>query len=66
MTDRDTKEPATDLTSRVVNEMRRNHILISMIGPHANVLKIRPPLPFQPQHADHLVDTLDTIFSRCP
>lgn len=44
----------------VVNEARRNHLLISASGPHGNVLKIRPPLTFQPHHVDRLVNTLAT------
>jgi 4-aminobutyrate aminotransferase-like enzyme len=40
--------------------MRERGVLISMIGPEANVLKIRPPLPFQRRHVDHLVQTLGT------
>jgi 4-aminobutyrate aminotransferase-like enzyme len=30
---------------------------------HDNILKIRPPMPFQKQHADLLVDTLDEVLS---
>jgi 4-aminobutyrate aminotransferase-like enzyme len=58
--DRLTKEPATGTTKKVVNMMRERGVLISMIGPEANVLKIRPPLPFQRRHVDHLVQTLGT------
>jgi 4-aminobutyrate aminotransferase-like enzyme/Ser/Thr protein kinase RdoA (MazF antagonist) len=57
--DGDCNSKATDATKRVVNAMRENGVLISMIGPSANVLKIRPPLPFQKNHVDHLVDVLD-------
>jgi 4-aminobutyrate aminotransferase-like enzyme len=39
--------------------MRENRVLIGREGPHGNVLKIRPPLPFQKEHADILVDALD-------
>jgi len=34
-------------------------VLISASGPHANVLKIRPPLVFGREHADHFLDALD-------
>jgi 4-aminobutyrate aminotransferase-like enzyme len=34
-------------------------VLISAAGPHANVLKIRPPLVFRTDHADLLVERLD-------
>ncbi|MFB9264163.1 aspartate aminotransferase family protein [Bradyrhizobium erythrophlei] len=51
--------PATNETARLVNALRRRHILISASGPAANVLKIRPPLVFGREHADLLVETLD-------
>jgi 4-aminobutyrate aminotransferase-like enzyme len=57
--DRGSKTPATAETKRVVNRMRERGVLISRIGIHDNILKIRPPMPFSKEHADLLVDTLD-------
>jgi 4-aminobutyrate aminotransferase-like enzyme len=57
--DRGPKSPATAETKRVVNRMCERGVLISRIGMHDNILKIRPPMPFSKQHADLLVDTLD-------
>jgi 4-aminobutyrate aminotransferase-like enzyme len=59
VSDRKAKTPATAQTKRLVNLMRERGVLISRIGPHDNILKIRPPMPFSKQHADLLVDTLD-------
>ena len=59
VSDRGTKAPATAETKRLVNRMRERGVLISRIGIHDNILKIRPPMPFSKQHADLLVDTLD-------
>ncbi|WP_206336143.1 phenylacetaldehyde dehydrogenase StyD [Streptomyces torulosus] len=42
----------------VVEDMRRKGVLISKIGPHENVLKIRPPMVFERDHLDLLVDRL--------
>ena len=39
--------------------LRERRVLISASGPHANVLKIRPPLVFRIDHADLLVEKLD-------
>lgn len=61
VTDGYAKTPATALTTHVVNTMRDHRILISAAGPHANVLKIRPPLPFSMANADQLLSTLDEI-----
>jgi 4-aminobutyrate aminotransferase-like enzyme len=63
VSDRQAKTPATAETKRLVNLMRERGVLISRIGMHDNILKIRPPMPFQKQHADLLVDTLDEVLS---
>jgi 4-aminobutyrate aminotransferase-like enzyme len=39
--------------------MRNNGVLISRIGVHDNILKIRPPMPFSRENADLLLATLD-------
>jgi 4-aminobutyrate aminotransferase-like enzyme len=48
---------------QVVNRLRDQGILISKIGPHDNILKIRPPLVFAQAHADLFVDTLDRVLT---
>ena len=50
--------PAPEKTRWVVEDMRRRGVLISKIGAHDNVLKIRPPLVFEHEHLDLLVDRL--------
>jgi 4-aminobutyrate aminotransferase-like enzyme len=47
-----------------VNRMREEGILIGADGPFHNVLKIRPPMPFQFADADRLVDTLGRILKE--
>lgn len=61
VTDRTTRAPATAQAAQVVNGLRQRQVLLSATGPHANVLKIRPPLVFQREHADLLVERLDTV-----
>jgi 4-aminobutyrate aminotransferase-like enzyme len=61
--DRVSKAPATADTRRVVNGMYERGVLLSRIGRHDNILKIRPPMPFSRQHADLLVDTLDAVLN---
>ncbi len=58
------KTPHADLATTVVNALREKRILISASGPHANVLKIRPPLPFSAAHADQLLSALDSILQH--
>ena len=47
-------------TKAIVNRLAaHSRILIGSEGPDGAVLKIRPPMPFQPNHADLLVQALD-------
>jgi 4-aminobutyrate aminotransferase-like enzyme len=59
--DRATKAPAAAGAARVVNALRDRGVLVSATGPGANVLKIRPPLPFTVQHGDLLLEALDAV-----
>ncbi|HTQ71623.1 MAG TPA: aminotransferase class III-fold pyridoxal phosphate-dependent enzyme, partial [Acidocella sp.] len=43
---------------RIANAMRQNRVLIGTEGPAGNVLKIRPPLPFGPEHVEIFVGAL--------
>jgi 4-aminobutyrate aminotransferase-like enzyme len=56
-----TGTPATEATKTIVNALRERRVLISAAGPHANVLKIRPPLVFGVEHADLLIERLDQV-----
>lgn len=64
VTDREQKTPATAETNRIVNRMKERGILISKVGSASNVLKMRPPIVFQQQHADLLLDTLDEVLEE--
>lgn len=59
--DQATKEPDAASAKRVVNELRNKGILMSKIGEHDNVLKLRPPLCFAKENADQLCATLDEV-----
>jgi 4-aminobutyrate aminotransferase-like enzyme/Ser/Thr protein kinase RdoA (MazF antagonist) len=56
--DRRTLTPATEATSKVINRLRSEGVLIGSEGAFHNVLKIRPPMPFNRQDADLLLETL--------
>ena len=64
VSDRQEKAADAALASGVVNGLREKRILISTTGIHGNVLKIRPPLVWQPEHADMFVDALDTLLNE--
>ncbi|HRD27006.1 MAG TPA: aspartate aminotransferase family protein [Caulobacter sp.] len=60
---RDGAPDAAEAT-RIVNGLRDRRVLISATGPNANVLKIRPPLVFGPEHADLFLTALGEALSR--
>jgi len=57
--DRETHEPAGEEASFVANRMRESGILLGTDGPYHNVIKIRPPMPFDVEDAELLVESLD-------
>lgn len=59
--DGETRTPAKSETKAVVNALRQRRVLIGSAGRHGNVLKIRPPLVFERDHADVLLDALDGV-----
>ncbi|MGR0162203.1 aspartate aminotransferase family protein [Paenarthrobacter nitroguajacolicus] len=54
---------APDLTKTLIEDMRVRGVLISRVGPHDNVLKMRPPLVFGKEHADILLEQLELALS---
>ena len=64
MRDRETLEPAGEEASFVANCMREHGILLGTDGPYHNVVKIRPPMPFDESNADLLVETMDKILAE--
>lgn len=57
--DRDSRTPATRAARAVHNGLRERGVLIGVTGPHANVLKLRPPLVFTRDNADCLLERLE-------
>ena len=62
--DRETLEPAANEASFVVNRLRDHGILLGTDGPYHNVVKIRPPMPFDESNADFLVWTFEKILKE--
>ncbi len=55
--------PAAGHARRITEAMCERGILLSATGPAGNVLKIRPPLVFQHEHADLLLQALDEVLA---
>jgi len=63
VSDRSTREPAAAAAGRVRERLRQNGVLLGTSGPFNNVIKIRPPLVFGPEHADLLLEQLERALS---
>jgi len=55
---------ARQRAKRIINILASQaRVLIGYEGPQADVLKLRPPMPFRPDHADRLVDAIEAAAS---
>jgi 4-aminobutyrate aminotransferase-like enzyme len=64
--DRGSLMPAAGEASEIANRMRRRGVLLGTDGPFHNVLKIRPPMPFNDDDAEHLVQVLTEVLASLP
>lgn len=64
--DRETRAPAPDQASYVVNRLRECGVLTGADGPHHNVIKLRPPLIFTQSDADLFISTLESLLCEDP
>ncbi|WP_339671040.1 aspartate aminotransferase family protein [Dasania marina] len=62
--DQQSKTPATAEAARISNIMKEQGVLISKIGRHDNILKMRPPICFSQEHADILLSNLAQAFAK--
>jgi 4-aminobutyrate aminotransferase-like enzyme/Ser/Thr protein kinase RdoA (MazF antagonist) len=56
--------PDSGLARRIMNHMRQNRVLIGTTGPNANVLKLRPPIVFNQEHAELLLASLTNALEK--
>lgn len=47
-----------DLAKKIIMKMREKLVLVSRDGPHHNVLKFKPPMVFNKENVDTLVEKL--------
>ena len=62
--DRETREPATEMASKIVNGLRDRGILTGLIGPGDNILKLRPPMVFSKDNSDYFLETVDEVLTN--
>lgn len=64
VSDRETRAPAALEADNIVNRLREMGFLLSTDGPARNVIKIKPPLPFDSGNAGQLADALETALDE--
>lgn len=61
VTDPMSKNHHPELAGQIKNELRNNCILVSTDGPFDNIIKMKPPLCFNTQNADRVVEEMFRI-----
>jgi len=59
-----TLEPAPVEAGFIANRMRNHGILLGTDGPYHNVVKIRPPMPFNASDAEFLLETMERVLQE--
>ena len=62
--DRETLEPATEKAGRVTNILREDAVLMSTDGPLDNVLKIKPPIVINKEHASEVLQKTEKALQQ--
>jgi 4-aminobutyrate aminotransferase-like enzyme len=62
--DRQSKEPDRAGAYEIVNRMRQAGFLMGQSGEHGNVLKLRPPLVLQREHADMFLEAFESAVAE--
>lgn len=61
-----TVTPAADFNKQVVEEMRNRGVLLHSMGREYHAIKVRPPMCFNREQADFLVETLASVLKGMP
>jgi 4-aminobutyrate aminotransferase-like enzyme len=65
VSDRESRRPIDQVEAKhVVTAIQRAGVLMGLMGTHGNVLKLRPPLPFSRDNADHALEVIDACLKR--
>lgn len=63
--DPETLKPNTELAQLVKNKLRENFILVSTDGPFDNVIKMKPPMCFNSQNVNRVIEFLKILLKTC-
>lgn len=61
---KESREEDGDLAKEIIMKMRRKLVLVSRDGPLHNVLKIKPPIIFNKENVDTLIEKLKETFEE--
>ncbi len=61
--DRESREPDSELAKRLVNDLRDRRVLTGSTGAADNILKLRPPMVFSKENADHFLQVFDEVLA---
>jgi 4-aminobutyrate aminotransferase-like enzyme len=65
VSDRESRQPLDRAEAKhIVSAICREGVLLGVMGIHSNVLKMRPPLPFSHDDADHALEVIDACLTR--
>ena len=64
VTDRKSKEPASELTAEILERARERGLLLGKGGLFGNVLRIKPPMCITKDDADFIADCLDEVLTE--
>jgi 4-aminobutyrate aminotransferase-like enzyme/Ser/Thr protein kinase RdoA (MazF antagonist) len=64
--DRETREPASDEASHVVQRMRAHGVLAGTDGPHHNVIKLRGPMCLSVDDAEQILHVIERALRETP
>ena len=56
--------PDSYLAEKIINNMRYSGILVSTDGPFHNVIKIKPPMPFNKNNVDFFIEIFEQNISK--
>ncbi len=59
--DKASKQPDREGAMDVAERLKDNGILLANAGALGNIIKIRPPLVYNTEHADHFLEVLDAV-----
>ncbi len=66
VSNRETRAPATSAARAVVKGLKDVGVLTNTIGPHSNILKLRPPMVFSREHADLFLQHFASVLEKIP